>query len=80
MDWQETTWTNGLQDLIEKLDIKWGQEAKSGSNEVKSQNMTQVVKLANVPTWTRDMSLENFVRQLNIWEISNTDITQNTQF
>ena len=80
MDWQETTWTNGLQDLIEKLDIKWGQEAKSGSNEVKSQNMTQVVKLANIPTWTRDMSLENFVRQLNIWEISNTDITQNTQF
>ena len=80
MDWQETTWTNGLQDLIEKLDIKWGQEAKSGSNEVKSQNMTQVVKLANVPTWTPIMSLENFVRQLNIWEISNTDITQNTQF
>ena len=80
MDWQETKWTNVLQDLIEKLDIKWGQEAKSGSNEVKSENMTQVVKLANVPTWTRDMSLENFVRQLNIWEISNTDITQNTQF
>ena len=80
MDWQETTWTNGLQDLIEKLDIKWGQEAKSGSNEVKFQNMTQVLKLANVPTWTRDMSLENFVRQLNIWEISNTNITQNTQF
>jgi len=42
--------------------------------------MARVVKPAKVPIWTRDISSETFIRQLNIWQMSNADVTESTQY
>lgn len=38
------------------------------------------MKLAKVPTWTTDMTLEMVLRQLDISKSSNTDVLESTQF
>ena len=78
MERQATTWTKGLENLIKKLEHKWSQEVKSGSKDARAPNLAQVVKAVNVPMWTYDMSLETSVRQLKIWQTSNTDVPENT--
>ena len=42
--------------------------------------MSWIVKPARVSSKTRDMSLETFVRELEIWHNSNMDILVNTQY
>ena len=39
-----------------------------------------MVKPAKVPTWTKDMTLEKFVRKLDIEKMSNADVPESTQF
>ena len=39
-----------------------------------------MVKLAKIPTWKKDMALETFVKQLDIWKTRNADVPKNTQF
>ena len=42
--------------------------------------MSQMVKPEKVPTWSHDISLETFVRQLQIWQSSNRDVPVNSQY
>ena len=41
--------------------------------------MERVIKPAKVPTWTKDMSLEIFRRQIGNWQTSSIDVPENTQ-
>ena len=61
--------------MVEILDSKWSEEDKA-----KPRNMARVVKPAKVPTWTKDVTLEMFERQLDIWKMSNVNVPENTQF
>ena len=44
----------------------------------------QVVKVpyktAKDPSWTKNMALDTFIRQLEIWGASNVDVPESTQF
>ena len=75
---QETTWTKGLENLIEKFEQNWSQEVKSGGRgtNTRAPNIIRVVKPLKVPILTCDMSLETFMRQLNIWQTSNVDVPE----
>ena len=42
--------------------------------------MSRVVKPVKVSSWSWEMSLETFVKQLEIWESSNVDVPINTQY
>ena len=42
--------------------------------------MARVVKPAKVPSWTKSMSLDMYMRLIKIWQMSNTDIPESTQF
>ena len=57
------------------LEKKWSEEDKA-----KPRNIVRVVKLVKVPMQTKDMTLETFVRQLDIWKMSNTDVPEITEF
>ena len=63
----------GLERLVEMLEKKWSEEDKA-----KPRNMARVVKSTKVPTWTKDFTLETFVRQLDIWKMSNADVPEGT--
>ena len=33
-----------------------------------------------VPTWNKDISLETYIKQVEIWDSSNSDVLENTQY
>ena len=41
--------------------------------------MACLVRPAKVMTWMNDMTLEMFVRQLDIWKTTNTDVLKSNQ-
>ena len=49
-----------LQQLVELMEKKWSSEEKT----LGTRNMARVVMPAKVPTWTNNMTLEMFKRQL----------------
>ena len=59
------SWTKGMGTLIETMEKKYSQEEKGIAS--RAPNMAHVVKPAKVLTWTKDISLETFRRQLEIW-------------
>ena len=61
---EQISWTKGLEVLIETMGKKYSQEEKGIA--LRAPNMAHVVKPAKVPTWTKDMSLETFRRQLEL--------------
>ena len=65
----------GLERLMEMLEKKWSEEDKANPR-----SMAGVVKPVKVPTWTKDMTLETFERQLDIWKMTNVDVPENTEF
>ena len=67
---------DGMKSLIETFEKKLSQEEKGP----RQPNMAKMIKPAKVPTWTKDMSLETFRRQIEIWQVSSTDVHENTQF
>ena len=56
------------------MEKKWTSEEKTPG----MRNMARVVKLVKVPTWTKDMTLKMFERELGIWKSSNADVPENT--
>ena len=68
-----------MQTQIETLEKKWSQKVKTGTG-MRATNMARVVKPAKAPPWTKNMNLETFVRQLNIWQTSNADFPKGTQY
>ena len=67
----------GLQKLVEILEKKWTGEDK---DNIRQRNIAHVVKPANVPTWTNDMTLDTFVKQMDIWKASNAYVMESTLF
>ena len=67
-----------MQILIETLENKNGQEEKNTASRVP--NMAHVVKPAKVPTWTINVSLETFGKQLDIWQAISNDVPETIQF
>ena len=48
--------------------------------KVKSWNIVRVVKLAKVPTWTKDLSLKTYTKQVNTWNEINKDVSENIKY
>ena len=62
---------------MEILEKKWTGQDK---DNIRPRNIAHGVKLAKVPTWTNDMTLETFVKQLDIWKASNAYVMESTLF
>ena len=54
-----------LKYLIETLQKEYNQEGEMAKS-TRTPNMVKIVKPAKVPTWTRNMTLDTFKRQLVI--------------
>ena len=61
------SWTKGLETLIETMEKKYSQEEKVIAS--RAANIAHVVKPAKVPTWTKDMSVKTFWRQLRFGKL-----------
>ena len=72
-----TTQDTGLQKLIETLEKKWIKE-KTGTG-TRPLNMASD-KATRGSSWTKNASLDTFIRQLEIWKIINVDVPESTQF
>ena len=55
--------------------IKKREHSPSGSSSP-SQRPAKLTKPAKVPSWTKDMSLETYVKQLTTWQQINEDIRE----
>ena len=66
-----TTITEGNKSL---LNVKKREHSPSVSPS--SQRPTKLTKPAKVPSWTKDMSLETYVKQLTTWQQINEDIPE----
>ena len=42
--------------------------------------VAKITKLAEIPTWTKEMSLETYVKQLTMWSEINTDVPENVKY
>ena len=77
---QKTTWTKGFQDLIERQEMILTKGMKDllenirnkepVCKDTKVKGMSQVVKLVKVPSWTCAISLETYMKLLDIWKIA----------
>ena len=76
---EQGQWTKGLQSLMETMEKKCSDKHKScpGATPL---TMARVVKLAEVPLQKKSMSLDTYTKQLNIWQTSNADVLESTQF
>ena len=42
--------------------------------------IAQIVKPAKIPTWTKSLSLETYIKQIETWSQINKDVPENTKY
>ena len=63
--------------LVDNLKTKESKESVSGVSEVRTARLT---KPAKVPSWTKDLTLETYIKQVETWNDINEDIPSNTKY
>ena len=59
--------------------VKKREHSPSGSSSP-SARPSKLTKPAKVPSWTKDMSLETYVKQLTTWQQINEDIPESAKY
>ena len=50
------------------------------TNNKGDNRISRLMKPARVPSWNKDMSLETFIKHIEIWAQSNVDVPENTKY
>ena len=88
-DWKKETEDGLLLDGLRRLMVQIsGQNAENMNVLVESLNtkkddsvrMARVTKSAKVPTWSKDISLETYIKQIETWNEVNEDVPTNTKY
>ena len=66
--------TDNMTKLVDSLKTK---ESKDTVSEVRT---AQVTKPAKVPSWTKDIALETYIKQVETWNDVNEDVPTNTKY
>ena len=80
----------GLKDLINSntesmaklinYNTKKSEASPSPSNDAGTVKVTKLTKPAKVPSWTKDMSLETYIKQLATWQDINKDVPEYVKY
>ena len=68
---QDSFLLDGLKKLVDPI-VKRGGDARPTTS--------RVVKPAKIPTWSKEMSMETYVKQIENWEEINADVLENTRY
>ena len=66
--------TDNMTKLVDSLKTK---ESKDTVSEVRT---ARVTKPAKVPSWTKDIALETYIKQVETWNDVNEDVPTNTKY
>ena len=55
-------------------------ESGSVSSAAGGAKVARLTKPAKVPTWTKDLSLETYIKQIETWNEVNEDVPTNTKY
>ena len=70
-----TSLVTSLKDSFKKETVPSGSTTEAGVNRV-----TKLTKPAKVPSWTKDMSLETYAKQIATWKGINEEVTEYVKF
>ena len=59
---------------------KKNEASPSPSNDAGTVKVTKLTKQAKVPSWTKDMSLETYVKQLATWQDINEHVPEYVKY
>ena len=87
-DMEQGILLHGLKELISSnaenmaklLESKNNNVSPSPSHEAGAARVSKLTKPAKVPTWTKDMSLETYVKQLVTWQGINEDVPEYVKY
>ena len=65
-----------IKDSFKKETVSSGSGSGSSTTEAGVNKVTKLTKPAKVPSWTKDMSLETYTKQLVTWTEINEDIPE----
>ena len=87
-DMEQGILLQGLKDLINSntesmaklINSKKSEVTPSPSNDAGTVRVSKLTKPAKVPSWTKDMSLETYVKQLATWQDINEDVPEYVKY
>ena len=74
---QSQTLTLTMTSLVDTLKTRESKDSVSGVSEVRT---ARVTKPAKVPSWTKDLTLETYIKQVETWNDINEDDPSNTKY
>ena len=87
-DMEQGILMQGLKDLINSntesmaklINLKKSEVSPSPSHDAGTERVLMLTTPAKVPSWTNDMSLETYVKQLAIWQDINEDVPEYVKY
>ena len=69
-----------LKDSFKKETVTSGSASGSSTTEAGVNKVTKLTKPAKVPSWTKDMSLETYAKQIATWTGINEDVPEYVKY
>ena len=87
-DMEQGILMQGLKDLINfntesmaiLINLQKSEVSTSLSHDASTARVSKLTKPAKVPSWTKDMSLETYVKQLATWQDINEDVSEYVKY